>query len=1611
MLIEANWGNFRAKFNGREQKAFEWLCSLLFYKEHGRPTGALRYFNQPGIEAEPITVGTEIIGWQAKFIGSDLSKYKAELIEAIDTTKAQHPTLTQLHFYANVDFGRSKKPSVKDPSYKAEIEAHAKRKGIAITWKTASFFETPFVCETNANIAGHFFTLGVNVIDFVREIARHTDAMLASIHSAIVVEGRSIKIDRRSVLSHLKDTLSRSSLVIVSGEAGVGKTAVVKDLYDEVKGVAPFFVFKATEFNVSHINQLFKDYGAFTLSDFILEHEDFAEKYVVVDSAEKLSDLERPEMFQEFMSTLRSNGWRVLFTTRLSYLEDLKYAFIELYRTPFEPLNILGLTQKELVDLSAAYGFSLPENERLRALLQNPFYLNEYLRIDPKGSGTASYAEFREAIWNRQIARSSYQKDNIHRKREERFLEIARRRATSGRFFVTIEEHDEALRQLTSNEIIKFDSNAGGYFITHDIYEEWALERTIERSFRGLSDYGQFYQMIGDALAIRRAFRGWLSEKLAANDGDAARLIEATVSDNVITQHWKDEAIVAALLSDYSGAFIQFFENKLLEPPSEIVEEGASSTSIGMVSSRHAAGRSSLHGVLFLLRIACKEVDQDMLRALETVQKERFGLSAFVTKPKGSGWSSVIRFLNQHKEQIGLQNMPIVLPVLDDWNRYNKQGETTKAATQITLYYLAELTKDGEFPYSSKNEVGEQLIRVILNGSGEVKEELGAIFKEVVAQKDVTHRGRYYELVTTALSSMDKSAIVATNLPKEVIALAGIFWPYTPPERTPWGLDYRSDIEEYFDLATNHHDYYPASAFQSPALHLLRAAPLEAVNFILWFTNRSIEYFAKTEFAKNEVEEIKVVLNASEPPSKQYICNRIWNIYRGTQTAPTLLESVHMALEHWLLGVAKNVSPDVLSRWCLYLIRNSRSASITAIVVSVVLAQPSKLFDVAKSLFRTKEFFFFDLARMQLDRSAKNLYAISHDPMGLFTKERLSTCDDKHRLGSLEHLALHYQLFRSETEDEALAKERQETIWAILDEHYARLPDEAQESEPDKTWRLCLARMDRRKMSILTETKEDKVLLTFNPELDPELRRYSEDTLAKTNEGMQYLPLVLWTRYRWEENSSEYSKYAQYDSDHKRVVTDTKAICEGLKTDDTEDKRCTLFYRSVPATACAVLLRDCGDKLDAEEQRFCKNILLEYSSISYRGSYPYQVGDGVDVAIKALPLLLKPFPECREEVKRTLLLTLFDRNPVGMNQPFSGHAVAAIVNTLRPLSPEDADSLFLAYLHLQPKFAHVCNSMLKESQRRQGFQFEHFTAIQRFADEQKIEISRAIRNEITYDQLPAIVDIEVDTLVTAFLLLPLGAKVEHQKAFVVELASIVAKRFRRHGRRGDEQVDYGVRHRFLTKFAHFVLSADRSDIPVYVRPLIDNFKALDYAEDVFQEFVRAEDNLNRYDSFWAVWEQFYPCIVDLYISGNGDHSSGTIHNYLLAWPWWRKDAREWHSLKEREKGFLQRVVKDIGDHPAVLYSLAKLLNEIGSAFAADGIFWISTILESHPDLRNKELETNTVYYLENLVRGHVLLNREQVRSTPRIKSAVLTILNFLLEQGSATAYLTREYIL
>ncbi len=550
-MQEINWNKFKAKFNGKEQKSFERLCYLLFCDEFNISKGIFRYKNQTGIETEPIEYDGKLIGFQAKFYETKIGDNKGDIEVSIAKAKSKNQKLNKILFYINQEFSESSKKDKKEPTYKTEIEDYAKSQSIEIEWRVPSHFEAQLALEKNRTLAQHFFSLDKGVIDSISELTQHTESILTPIHSKIKFKDIEIKIDRSQVIENLKASLSESSLVILSGVGGVGKTAVIKDSYGLINQGIPFFVFKAIEFNIPNINQLFTNYGHFTLSDFIKEHQGIEEKYMVIDSAEKLSDVEHQEVFQEFLSALLGSKWKIIFTTRYSYLDDLKFQCVEFYRVNFKSLNINNLTIEELTELSEKYKFNLPDSERLLELIQNPFYLNEYLQSYEGLGNTISFSDFKDILWNKRISNTAYRKNNIHIKREECFLKIAHKRATDGHFFVKADDcNGDVLQNLESDEIIEYDSTAGGYFITQDIYEEWALDKIIERSFSRSQNYQLFFQDIGSSLPIRRAFRNWLSEKLISNKEEVKSLVETTIIDAQIEDYWKDEIYISLLLSD-----------------------------------------------------------------------------------------------------------------------------------------------------------------------------------------------------------------------------------------------------------------------------------------------------------------------------------------------------------------------------------------------------------------------------------------------------------------------------------------------------------------------------------------------------------------------------------------------------------------------------------------------------------------------------------------------------------------------------------------------------------------------------------------------------------------------------------------------------------------------------------------------------------------------------------------------------------------------------------------------------------------------------------------------------------------------------------------------------
>jgi hypothetical protein len=225
----------------------------------------------------------------------------------------------------------------------------------------------------------------------------------------------------------------------------------------------------------------------------------------------------------------------------------------------------------------------------------------------------------------------------------------------------------------------------------------------------------------------------------------------------------------------------------------------------------------------------------------------------------------------------------------------------------------------------------------------------------------------------------------------------------------------------------------------------------------------------------------------------------------------------------------------------------------------------------------------------------------------------------------------------------------------------------------------------------------------------------------------------------------------------------------------------------------------------------------------------------------------------------------------------------------------------------------------------------------------------------------------------------------------------------------DREVKYEVKRRFFEKYASFVLNSDEDEIKKLLTPFIDNFIASEAMVDLFNEFVSTEDYLYSNDKFWLVWNIFKPKVFEISNKVNKNwNTEKIIKNYLLAGIQWKETAKEWRSLKENNKIFFSDVSKEIGHIPIVIYSIAKLLNGIGSHYLEDGVIWISKILDLNNELNNAELHGDTIYYLEHILRKYIYLNKEKIKRTNSLKKDILRILDFLVLKESVVGYMLRE---
>ncbi|EOC0122894.1 AVAST type 4 anti-phage nuclease Avs4 [Cronobacter sakazakii] len=1573
-MIKTDWDIFKAKFSTNPQDAFEWMCYLLFCNEFRVKTGIFRYKNQSAIETNPVSSNGVNVGWQAKFYETALSTHKKELLETITKAKRDYPDLNKIIFYTNSEWGQNKG---KEPQGKIEVETKAKANNLEIEWRCCSFFESPFVVDDCSRITSYFFSRSDNLCRLLASFESHTRSILDDIETAITFGDKEVSINRSNILSEIEK--SDAGALIISGEGGTGKTALIKELYGNKSQGAVFYVHKATEFSVSNLNEFLS--GVF-LKDFIEAHEGADNKTVVIDSAEHLIALENTNPIKEYLSSLIKAGWRVWFTTRNIYMDDLIFQLYEVYKISFKSIHLENLNEDTLFELAKKHDFAIPDDKNLKALILTPFYLREYLRHYQENK-VASYFEFKESLWPRVIAKRSPQ-------REQFFIHLAEERANSGRFFVIPDasySNETVEKSLVSDGIISYESTRG-YFITHDIYEEWALDKFVESNFLSSENAEIFFDRIQQSLPIRRVFRRWLSEKLSVANEEVSHLIVETLSSHEISNLWKDEVLVSMLLSDYSNYFFNVNKDTLLEDDLRLLKR-----------------------ICLLIRIGCKEIDNGFFDRLGVREPDILSMEYVITKPKGNGWKSLIKFINDNLEKIGINNLNFVLPVLYDWNCHNKSGDSTKHSSIVALSFYKSAIEDDVYIGDSDNDFSKNLILTILYGAGEIKKELEAIIDEIIINNWKKHNDPYHLMSEFILTRME-CFNVAIEIPEKVIALAKFLWMYESPESDDYFHSSRLEIDHEFGIENGHLDYYPASAYQTPIYALLQTNLELTLNFITELINYASKKYAESSLDKGQVETVKLLL---EDGRKIYlpISNRLWCMYRGTQVNPNLLESILMSLERFFLERGKNTKAQTLEYYLNYILTRSESSALVAVVASIICAFHEKTFNVAKTLFRTKEFFFFDTSRMVLDQTHKtqltSLRNLSINRMNvLHENERISACDQKHRKLSLESIALYYQFFRTEEVSEEESDKRLQEIWKILDVHYTNLPDKEQESHQDKTWRLYLARMDKRKMSPEVKEVENGIAIDFNPEIDSELKEYSETSLREVNKSFTYSSLNIWADSRLY-NRDNYKKYESYENDPLTALGEAKEIWNQLSEGDM-GKEELLFCRATPSYVCAVLLRDFKEKLAKTELEFCREVIFEYANIVNNDDYMHQIGDGLVPALFVLPRLIEDFPDERLTIKQLLIKALMRHDSISvMGMGRISSVVIQAVQHLWSKDPQFMKSLYFGYLVISQKYRDVRERLRQEAYKQHKYEINDNDFERELSNELESVVKSVEDETITESAIDNIGSIDNDILITAFQLALVDSEHKKPVPFAEEIIGIISQQLLSRDRK--DRIDYTFRFQFLKHYAHFILHLENSEKDKYLECFTANFTLSEGMADLLNEFVSAEDSLNMPDSFWYVWRRFKGHIIDSISNQGWKHDKDRIiESFLFARVPWKDEAKTWHTFSPENRSFFSDLSGKIGGESSFIYSICKLLCGIGSDFLDDGIYWISHAIKTFDIDLSQDKSGNTLFFLERYMRRYLFKNHDKVRRTPNLKAQSMVVLDFLVEQYSITGYLLREDI-
>ena len=1374
-------------------------------------------------------------------------------------------------------------------------------------------------------------------------------------HSALILEGihskiGSLHLERDGLVQQVFEHLESNQVVLISGAAGSGKSVIAKNVISILEADHFAFSFRAEEFAHPHLDATLQSIQTPTnaaMLGAILAGQN--RKVMLVESVERLLEKSTLDAFTDLLTLVaKDKSWCLVLTCRDYSTDRVRSAFLESAQVIHSAVTVPLLGDEELREVKEAHPpLSRPlEDAALRRVLSNPYFLDKALQIQwsKERSLPQSERELRTLFWRDIIRADQHSAGGMPRRREDVFVQIALRRARKLTPYADCGDLDSEVVDGLRHDSLIVSSQQSDKLIApaHDVLEDWAILHWIQEQYVIHEESVQeLSTAIGTHPAVRRTYRKWVTELVESDPRSADGLFQAAVREDKISAQFRDDTLVSLLRSSFSEAFLERHRAELLANNSQLFQR-----------------------VIHILRVACVSTP-------DWLGTSAAGPSLF-NVPDGIAWAGVLRLVQGCLTSFTREDMPLLLGLIEDWARgvslQNPYPDGAEAVAAVAHWLLPNF--EG---YGSKDQ-RTKILQVIAKIPNADRDRFATLLSE---NQEV--EGRSYtveEFREIIFEGMDGTP-AARDMPEHVV-LASKDYLLCSEADLPQEWDYAGvlDIEPLFGLNSTMNFDSSTSAYRGPFLPLLRYHPCKGLACIIEVFNHSAEWYAHRRVRSDSVEQpFEMTLTSADGTSRKQWCNeQLWNLYRGTSVGPYILQSILMALEHWLLELAE-ARPHELDRILIDILQKSDSAALTAVVASVATAFPHVAGETILVLLQSRPCIELDRQRLISEPQASSMLEFASRLGALnkiYEEERKKADARPHRQRDLEWVILNLQSgpFASRVRE-------------ILDKHRSEMPQLEEQNEADQRRRLALA---------------------------------SRFQAINANLG-----LLQWGRSIFDGETNTAHDPAQW----RQKLEEAQAGEDSSEEDD--------FYRGGTEFVAAVCVRDHWEEMSGDERDWCVGVIcseVEREGNNWNLAHTPRTDRSADRPCTwVLPLLLgKSLSEAQHTYIRQMLVValthaidevrLYAASSIGrhlweIDRALAMRCVNALATEAMLMQSEgDADSERSQPNISADRGGWDPSGWGRVEQVEEDLESSYLDGRQ--INDIEAESASIVRNR--FDKADGIAD---DAHLKFDPTRGVGAKANTWILAILGQAATEPTAIAAFERFAYTLVgwwDDTDRHRRINEqtqkklLENFLLRTPIAETSKILQPILD---AIDRhpreIHRLLQGLISVEDSQPNTVQFWSLWKLFADRIrcggwlegIDGQRAGGPEMISAVFLGNLE-----KESVCHWPSL-EGNAHHVHALFDALPPSSTVLDAYVQFLCDIGEQSLPDAFIRITNRLQEG-DPQQMMRTGDTVFRLEVLLQRYVYGRPVELKRQPDLRKAVLSLLDLLVENGSSAAFRMRD---